>query len=267
MSIVERSFCESEKPLFNEIGTEYRSHLDTFRGLIRGYVTRKNLERHLTSDIQRAIDVGAGDGYDAFWLAEREVEVLMVEPSEEMRQAASENLLREPDDVQARVTSLPGDHATALEAFGSGEGFDLVMSHGVMMYQDDPKRFLGDLVKLCRPGGKLSLLTKNAGALAFRPALQGDYEEALSLIGADASVGTLGARTKAQTFQELADWLFEFRFRLEGWYGVRIFTDHLDDLAPPVNRDQILELEEAASQHDPYRSAARLLHVVASRID
>lgn len=267
MSIVERSFCESEKPLFDRIGAEYRNHLETFRGQVRAYVTRNNLERHLTADITRAIDIGAGGGGDAFWLATRDVDVVMVEPSEEMRRAAEDSLHEEPDLVQSRVTSLPGDHQTALEEFRNTEGFDLIMCHGVMMYQDDPERFLGELAELCGPGGKISLLTKNASALAFRPGLQGDFQEALEAIEAEASMGNLGARTKAQTLQQLADWLFHLRFRLEGWYGVRIFTDHLDELSPQVDRDQALQLEEAASQRDPYRAAARLLHVVASRID
>ena len=193
MSIVERNFCESERPLFDEVGAEYRNHLETFRGMVRSYVTRTNLQRHLGTDIGRAIDVGSGSGGDAFWLAGLGIDVTMVEPSDDMRRAAEHMLQLEPEHIQARIATVAGDHAAAVAQFGESGTFDLVMCHGVMMYQDDPPRFLSELARLCRPGGKLSLLTKNASSLAFRPGLQGDFEQALEAIEADASIGNLGA--------------------------------------------------------------------------
>ncbi len=49
------------------------------------------------------------------------------------------------------------------------------------------------------------------------------------------------------------------------WYGVRVFTDHLDDRSPGPNLPGIPELEWEAGRRDPYRSVARLLHLVGRK--
>jgi hypothetical protein len=51
------------------------------------------------------------------------------------------------------------------------------------------------------------------------------------------------------------------------WYGVRVFTDHLgyDDDLTPDDFATVCELEWRAGERDPYRSVARLFHLVAAR--
>jgi S-adenosylmethionine-dependent methyltransferase len=60
------------------------------------------------------------------------------------------------------------------------------------MFVDDPRPLVRSLVKLSRTGGVVSVLAKNAAALALRPALQGRYAEALARFDVDRDVGALG---------------------------------------------------------------------------
>jgi S-adenosylmethionine-dependent methyltransferase len=264
----ESFLCAAEAPLFDEVGSAYAKHLRTLRGLVRNHVTRANLALHLEGTSgRRAIDVGSGPGGDALWLAGQGIDVVMVEPSGAMRKEARANLKRESDRVKRRVEIFAGDHCAALDRFGLEE-FDVVLCHGVLIYQDDPQEFIGGLRRLCAPNGLISLTTKNARSLAFRPALGGDYSTAYELLVADRSRGSLGVDTRAHTLQQLADWLFESRLLLANWYGIRVFTDHLADAEPSENSlEEILLLEMEASREEPYKHAARLLHVVAQRME
>lgn len=264
MTAGEFNLCAAEQPLFDEVGLEYTKHLDTLRGLIRSEVTRANLLEHLDlSRVRRAIDVGAGDGRDASWLASLGIDVVMIEPSSRMLEQAMANLERESEDVRNRVETFAGTHADAAREFGP-HSFDLVVSHGVLMYQDDPGDFVRTMASMCSRDGVLSLLTKNAGALAFRPAMNGEYATALELLELDRSDGNLGVKTSAHDLQQIADWFFDSGVLVENWYGVRVFTDHLpDDMAAESQTvSDILRLETSASRRDPYRSASRLIHVI-----
>jgi hypothetical protein len=46
---------------------------------------------------------------------------------------------------------------------------------------------------------------------------------------------------------------------------VRTVTDHLGEIPPPPEIEQILELEWEMGRRDPYRGMARLIHLIARR--
>src|SRR3712207_9592087 len=71
--------------------------------------------------------------------------------------------------------------------------------HGVLMYLEDPGPMIHALSALLRPGGVVSVLAKNASALAMRPALEGRYQDALSSLEADRDRGRLGMITRGDT--------------------------------------------------------------------
>ena len=73
---------------------------------------------------------------------------------------------------------VEGTGERARETLG-GESFDAVLCHGVLMYLEDPRPMIHALSALLRPGGVVSVLAKNAAALAMRPALEGRYQDAL----------------------------------------------------------------------------------------
>ena len=96
-----------------------------------------------------ALDVGAGSGRDAAWLADQGYEVFAVEPSKSMRQAATE--LHPAASVRWLQDSLPKLDYT----MRSGLSFDMILLSGVWMHVPPGQRprAFRKLVNLLRPGG------------------------------------------------------------------------------------------------------------------
>lgn len=99
------------------------------------------------------LDVGAGSGRDAAWLAAKGYEVFAVEPSKSMRQAAAK--LHPAPSVRWVHDSLPKlDHTVR-----SGLSFDVILLSGVWMHVPPGQRprAFRKLVNLLRPGGIIAI--------------------------------------------------------------------------------------------------------------
>lgn len=108
----------------------------------------------------------------------------------------------------------------------------------------------------------MSLVVKNRDALAFRPALERRWSEALAAFQADGDIGGIGIRTRAHRLTEIDHLISRAGFDLKTWYGIRIFTDHLKDAPLTDDFPTVLAVEREAGERDPYRSVARLIHVI-----
>ena len=99
------------------------------------------------------LDVGAGSGRDAAWLAEKGYEVFAVEPSRSMRQVATE--LHPAAAVRWVHDSLPKLDYTVR----SGLSFDVILLNGVWMHipPGQRPRAFRKLVNLLRPGGVIAI--------------------------------------------------------------------------------------------------------------
>jgi len=99
------------------------------------------------------LDIGAGSGRDAAWLAEKGYTVLAVEPSKTMR---DEGVRIHPD---ARITWLD-DRLPGLDSvFRLGASFDLILLSAVWQHvapEDRPRAFR-KMITLLKPGGTLIL--------------------------------------------------------------------------------------------------------------
>ncbi len=106
------------------------------------------------------LDVGAGSGRDAAWLAGRGLEVVAAEPSAVMR---GEGRRRHPE---ARITWVE-DHLPGLEAVHRlGMGFDLILLSAVWQHvaPGERARTMRKLVGLLRPGGTMALTLRHGPA-------------------------------------------------------------------------------------------------------
>jgi S-adenosylmethionine-dependent methyltransferase len=249
---------------FSGLAGRYLASGETLRGIVRHTLVARQLAEHIPDPPARALDVGGGAGRQAIPLARRGYEVTILDPSRTMLREAGENLASEEYDVRRRVRLVEGEGEEAPRALG-GELFDAVLCHGVLMYLDDPRPMIRALAAAARPGAAVSVLAKNASALALRPALEGRYEDARAAFEADRDLGRLGVVTRGDTVEGLAA-LFEGNgIEVVQWYGVRVFTDHLGDRLPDANLPDVLELEWEAGRREPYRSIARLIHVVGRK--
>lgn len=251
--------------LFDDLASQFLAYYDSTQGAVRGEVVRHNLSSHVGKDPLRVLDVGCGEGRDAIWLCEQGHAVTAVDPSSAMLAAARSGAKQVARQHRIRLRLLQCDLRSAFDAL-DGQLFDLVICHGVIMYQDDDHEFVDLLSQLVRPGGRLSLLAKNSDALAYRAASDGAYDEARRLIAErSVSVGRHGVLTRSHSVAALTAILRNSGFMLTEWFGVKIFCDSLTHRLDQRALGQLIRLEIAASQADPYRASARLLHVIARR--
>jgi S-adenosylmethionine-dependent methyltransferase len=249
---------------FAGLAAGYNSSGGTLRRVVRHALVDRGLAEHLSEPPALVVDVGGGAGQQAIPLLRRGYKVTILDPSREMLDEARRRLDAEDRSVRRLSRLVEGTGERAREALG-GEAFDAVLCHGVLMYLEDARPMIRALSTLARPGGLVSVLTKNASALATRPALEGRYRDALSALETDRDRGRLGVMTRGDTVGGLSTAFAEAGLTVEQWYGVRVFTDHLGDSKPDEHLPGILELEWEGGKRDPYRSVGRLLHVVGRK--
>jgi SAM-dependent methyltransferase len=114
----------------------------------------------LPSNPGMILDVGAGTGRDAAWLAEKGHEVVAVEPSAAMRNVAGN--LHPGASIRWIEDSLP----TLQNLTRSGLAFDFILLSAVWMHvlNNDRARAFRKLVGLLKPGGVLALTLRQGPA-------------------------------------------------------------------------------------------------------
>jgi len=249
---------------FSDLAERYNSSGGILRQVVRHELVDRGLSEHLPGPPASIADVGGGAGQQAIPLSRRGYRVTIIDPSPKMLAEARKRLAREDAGVRRGVRLVEGTGERAHQTLG-GETFDAVLCHGVLMYLEDPRPMIHALSALLRPGGVVSVLAKNASALAMRPALEGRYQDALSSLKVERDRGRLGVITRGDTVEDLY-----VAFRGAGvealrWYGVRVFTDHLGDAMPGEDLPEVIELEWEAGRREPYRSVARLIHLLGRK--
>ncbi|SCK10589.1 2-polyprenyl-3-methyl-5-hydroxy-6-metoxy-1,4-benzoquinol methylase [Streptomyces sp. AmelKG-D3] len=214
----------------------------------------------------RVLDVGMGRGVQALRLARAGHSVTGLESDAALLGVAREALSTEPEGIRERVRLIEGDGRETGVHFLPGS-FDVVLCHGVLMYVEEPDPMLAGLARMLAPAGLLSLLVRNADALAMRPALAGDFGAALTAFDSATYTDDLGTTVRADRLEALRATLAGIAAPLHAWYGVRVFTDNVADGTelPAGELERVLALEDRAARTDPYRSVAALLHLCGVR--
>jgi SAM-dependent methyltransferase len=215
----------------------------------------------------RILDVGMGQGTQSLRLARAGHTVTGLESDAGMLSTAREALAAEPPGIRERVRLVEGDGLETGVHFLPGS-FDVVLCHGVLMYVQEPDAMLAALARMLAPGGLLSLLVRNADALAMRPGLAWDWPAALTAFDTVTYTNRLGLTVRADHLDTLTATLAGIAAPLHAWYGVRVFTDGAPDGAePPAWEDleRLLDAEDRAGRTEPYRRVAALLHMCGVR--
>lgn len=246
----------------------WRARLGTLRDVVRQELVAGQLAEALPDPPGRVLDIGCGQGTQLLRLAHHGYDVTGLDASAELLARLDADLATAPPEVRARVRTVRGDAADAAGLFPAG-GFDAVLCHGVLMYFDDPLPLLRAIRTLTAPGGTVSLLVRNADALAMRPAQLGDWVAAAAAFDSDRYRNRVGvAAARADHLAALTATLAGLDLPVREWRGVRVFTDLAPTDAPLPDADTLrtlLECEERAARTDPYRAVAPLLHVIARR--
>jgi len=125
----------------------------------------------------RVLDVGAGTGRDAAWLAARGCRVLAVEPVAAFRRAGAAR------HASPRIEWLDDSLPALADVRRRGQAFDFVLVSAVWQHLDDARRAdaMATLNTLTAPGGRLLLSVRHGPGAPTRPCFPASPEEAVAL--------------------------------------------------------------------------------------
>jgi SAM-dependent methyltransferase len=247
-----------EAPTFDERAEWFDSHYTTTRGRIRLTLLMERILGSFPDPPARILDAGGGSGAVAVPLAQHGFTVTLLDPSEGMLRVADRRIAT----AGVEVKTVSGSIEEAAELVPGP--YDAICCHAVLMYLDDPIPALEVLRSQVVGGAVLSLLEKNRAGLAMRPGFRGDYLEATRVLESPMSVGNLGIRNTARSFHQWRGLLAATGWAVDSWVGIRLFSDLAPDDLPAQRFEELATLERAAGRRDPYRAAARLLHIAAT---
>ncbi|MGW6318630.1 methyltransferase domain-containing protein [Streptomyces sp. NPDC055099] len=250
------------EPLGERLADRYARRSTTLRGAVRHQLVDRALAEHLPdARPQQVLDVGGGTGVQARMLAGRGHHVTVLDPDDAMLARARSSWLPHAHKAPGSITFRRGfgEHAPRLV----GTGWDAVLCHGVLMYLEDPAPLLRVLAQCLRPGGIISVLAYQADALAIRRGLARDWSGALKALHSPVEDNSIGTVSRGVDRAMVLRIFAEHDLELVRWYGVRVFTDHLEDEHSGDDFDQVVQAEWEAGRIDPYRQIARHFHLIS----
>lgn len=243
----------------------WMSGLGSRRDVVRQELVRRQLAYHVDAEPGplRVLDAGCGQGTQALALARAGHDVTGLDGAERLLGEARRRRDDEPRDVRARLRFVEGD-LLALDD-GHHDSYDLVCCHGVAMYLPSLDGTVAALCGAARPGGLISLLTRNRAGIAMRAGMSGDWAAARSGFDARRYDNRVGVESvRADDPVEVQAGMYRHGAPVVAWYGVRLFTDHLEG-PPPDDVTEMVAAEEEAGRRDPYRSVTALTHTIGRR--
>ena len=181
---------------FDGIAGTFSEYDTTVRGQVRYRVTRRNLTPYLSRRPMKVLDIGGGSGPDAAWLVSLGHHVTIVEISEEQRLYAERrfNFFLRPEE-RALILTIAGDLTQLNAKPGS---YDLVLCHGVAMYQPNPRSFIAEVCRWAKPSGLISILEKGYYGAEARAVYDQELDKLKELHESQTIINSLGV--KVHTF-------------------------------------------------------------------
>lgn len=222
------------------------------KGAIRLAVLQADLTEALPRKPLKVLDIGAGLGHMALWLAQQGHQVTLAEPAAPMLEGARQRFA----DAGCHATFIQAPwQALAEQQAGP---YDLVLCHAVLEWLADPFAILPTLARLTAPNGQLSLAFYNRDALVYRNLLKGHFRKLRS--------NALAGEKQSLTPQEPVDpraleaqlasaWVVERRS------GVRVFHDYMPvEFQAKTPLEALVEMELAHRHHPAFAGLGRYLH-------
>lgn len=257
---------ESQCIAFDGVAGSFSKYDTTLRGHVRYQVTRRSLEPFLTAEPMRVLDIGGGSGPDAAWLASLGHQVTVVESSKEQLVFAERrfNFFLSPEE-RALITIVEGDLA---DLKGKPNSFDLVLCHGVAMYQPHPTTFVSEAAAWAKPGGVFSLLEKGYYGAEARAIRDQDFDQLDTLHSGQRSINNLGIDVRVFTPEALENMLEDANYDILQWSGVRLITDQLHISVVDMNPELVKTIIDAEFDHGnnpAIRAQGQMLHFIARK--
>ncbi|MFF7707739.1 methyltransferase domain-containing protein [Pseudomonas sp. NPDC007930] len=222
------------------------------KGAIRLAVLQQDLSEALPARPLKVLDVGAGLGHMALWLASQGHQVTLAEPAAPMLEGARQRFAEAGQP--ATFIQAPWQGLAALQA----GAYDLVLCHAVLEWLAEPFAILPLLHRLCAAEGWLSLAFYNRDALVYRNLLKGHFRKLRrnTLAGEKQSLTPQQPVCPRALEAQLAPaWVVEQRS------GVRVFHDYMpSEFQAKAPLEALLEMELAHRRHPAFSGLGRYLH-------
>ncbi|MCE7083141.1 bifunctional 2-polyprenyl-6-hydroxyphenol methylase/3-demethylubiquinol 3-O-methyltransferase UbiG [Streptomyces sp. ST2-7A] len=212
------------------------------------------------------LDAGGGSGSLAVRVAAAGHRVTVVDPSPDALFALERRAAEK--GVAERIRGVQGDTGDLLEV--AGDGYDLVLCHGVLEHVEDPAAGMRAVARALAPEGIASLLVAGMGGAVFARALIGRFAEARALFAEtprEPVTGAGGSVPHRFTEPGLTGLAKAAGLLPATVHGVRIFADlvpgTLVDSEPDALRE-LSRLEREAASHPAFRAVAAHLHLLAA---
>lgn len=229
-------------------------------GSSKGYIRLSVLWEDLLTEIPlishgglSVLDAGGGSGHMTLRMASQGNSVVLCDPSQEMLTRAEESARK------ANLSELITIRHSAIQDLEQTGDFDVVTCHAVLEWLADPETTLRQLVQFLREDGALSLMFYNRNAAVLKRIFRGEFADVLrapELKGQNNECTPLAEGT-------VRAWLEDFGLKVVSKAGIRMFHDHLPDVAWRQERlNDLLEVEKELRKWEPFASLGQHIHLV-----
>lgn len=244
---------------FDSIAGKFQKNIyATSKGKLREKVLQRDLAElpQLQQTACQILDVGAGQGQLALWLAEQGHQVHLTDVSAEMLAMA-----RNSAAERGLLPHTTFSHAPMQHLVQQGVQYPIVLCHAVLEWMADAKQAIADLWALTAPGGILSLMFYNIDAKRFSNIVYGNFNYVLRDLTYKKKVH-LSPQNPLDP-QQVRDWCIAQGFVVQSKTGVRCFHDYLRDRSEQETEfEQLLAVELRFNRQEPYASLGRYQHLI-----
>ncbi|MDB5164896.1 MAG: SAM-dependent methyltransferase [Candidatus Saccharibacteria bacterium] len=251
---------------FDEVASVFADYGTSLRGFVRYKLTQRNLEPYLPRrKTLRVLDVGGGNGPDAAWLAHLGHQVTLVEPSSEQREYAQRRFdFFLSTAARERIVTV----ASTLKDYKERDTYDLVLVHGVAMYQAQPEVLIKEAIERVRPGGLISIVEKNYWGAEARMVWRREFDGLKELQKTHRYINNLQQNVHAFLPEEIEAILKKAQFKVLEWSGIRVLVDEVRAEISALEQevvDEIVELEHGHGHNPTIRGHGQMLHFIARK--
>ncbi len=242
--------------IFDGLANKFAANIyGTTKGQLRHQILLHALTHVISEPPLDVLEIGGGTGLMAKSLIEAKHNLTFTDASEEILEHAKQNLVG-VGNVRFRHQSL--------QQIDDFDAYDLIVCHAVLEWLHAPLETLALVLKMMKPGSRLSLSFFNRDASLFTNALYGNFDYIARGMKVRNQVRLNPQNPMRPT--EVLEHLTSNGMVVEQITGIRCFHDYMKHKpADDIQFQQLLALEKQYCQQDPFRWLGKYVHLLVRK--